>query len=210
MRARSDVALEVEGLVEVRIGSGVTVREAAPATSTVRVDSAAGPFELLRARRAVEGECAALAAARIRPVEIEQIAAALEEMRAQIAAGKAPVPADCQFHVRIANATGNSMLARLVDQLNNERFGPLYQRFDWHIFNQSTWNATLREHEAVLAALRARDPEAARRAMHRHLDGAYKRFSKGWGERRGSSTTPAEPRRASVRRGGTQARTTRP
>ena len=41
----------------------------------------------------------------------------------------------------------------------------------------------MNEHRAVLKSIAARDPEAARSAMQRHLDQAYKRFSKGWNAR---------------------------
>src|SRR5512140_3135570 len=53
------IALEVEGLVEVRIGSGIYVTglpRAAPPTESEQ--PAAGPFELLRARYVIESECA--------------------------------------------------------------------------------------------------------------------------------------------------------
>jgi DNA-binding GntR family transcriptional regulator len=36
------------------------------------------------------------------------------------------------------------------------------------------------EHRAVLKAIGARDAAGAKSAMQRHLNGAYKRFSKGW------------------------------
>src|SRR5213079_1911863 len=62
------IALEVEGLVEVRIGSGIYVRGTAPdgaPADGVRgpgptgepAEAAAGPFELLRARYVIEAEC---------------------------------------------------------------------------------------------------------------------------------------------------------
>src|SRR5437667_1767217 len=58
------IALEVEGLVEVRIGSGIYVQRGAATRSDEpsSVHAAAGPFELLRARHVIESECAALAA----------------------------------------------------------------------------------------------------------------------------------------------------
>jgi GntR family transcriptional regulator, transcriptional repressor for pyruvate dehydrogenase complex len=57
------IALEVEGRVEVRIGSGIYVRAPDPLTSArTPAEAAAGPFELLRARYVIESECAALAA----------------------------------------------------------------------------------------------------------------------------------------------------
>jgi DNA-binding GntR family transcriptional regulator len=36
------------------------------------------------------------------------------------------------------------------------------------------------EHRAVLKAIAAHDADGARSAMQRHLNQAYKRFSKGW------------------------------
>src|SRR5579862_7543941 len=59
------IALEVEGLVEVRVGSGIYIRTPFPGVNSQdspRVAQQSGPFEILRARRAIEGECAALAA----------------------------------------------------------------------------------------------------------------------------------------------------
>src|SRR2546427_8312532 len=59
------IALEVEGLVEVRIGSGIYVQRSAAARNgdeASAVHAEAGPFELLRARQVIESECAALAA----------------------------------------------------------------------------------------------------------------------------------------------------
>jgi DNA-binding FadR family transcriptional regulator len=55
------IALEVEGLVEVRIGSGIYVLGGGNGHDR-EVQAASGPFELLRARWIIEGECAARAA----------------------------------------------------------------------------------------------------------------------------------------------------
>src|SRR3954468_149124 len=48
------IALEVEGLVDVRIGSGIYVRAPDAAVATDAPEAAAGPFELLRARYVIE------------------------------------------------------------------------------------------------------------------------------------------------------------
>jgi len=62
------IALEVEGWVEVRTGSGVYVlpRNGASAHGAQVPASEWGPLELLRARRVIEGEIAALAASQAR------------------------------------------------------------------------------------------------------------------------------------------------
>ena len=59
------IALEVEGWVEVRTGSGVYVLERPEAVNGHAVQVPAsewGPLELIRARRVIEGEIASMAA----------------------------------------------------------------------------------------------------------------------------------------------------
>ncbi len=74
------IALEVEGLVEVRIGSGIYVLGAGTRNGGAdAVQATAGPFELLRARWVIEGECAALAAKSAKKVaDVAAIEEALE------------------------------------------------------------------------------------------------------------------------------------
>jgi DNA-binding FadR family transcriptional regulator len=173
------IALEVEGLVEVRIGSGIYVRGAsAPAGATA--DAAAGPFELLRARYVIEAECAALAAKSARAPQLRALEASLEEMERELDGDRRPLGSDREFHLRIAEATGNGALVEVIKLLWDERSGSLYQQLEQHYDSPGLWRTAIAEHRAVLAAIVARDPEAARSAMHRHLNQAYKRFSKGW------------------------------
>src|SRR5256886_16710896 len=68
------IALEVEGLVEVRIGSGIYVLgPRADGEAGTPVHAALGPFELLRARGIIESECAALAAKHAKRPQIAAI-----------------------------------------------------------------------------------------------------------------------------------------
>jgi DNA-binding GntR family transcriptional regulator len=61
-----------------------------------------------------------------------------------------------------------------------ERTGPLYKQLEHHYDAPELWQAALAEHRAVVKAIVSRDAKAARSAMQRHLNQAYKRFSKGW------------------------------
>jgi DNA-binding FadR family transcriptional regulator len=176
------IALEVEGLVEVRIGSGIYVlapngRAAAPAADA---EAPAGPFELLRARYVIEAECAALAAKSARRQHVEAMEAALADMEREHAEGRQPLAGDRLFHLRIAEATGNGALVHIVKTLWEERTGPLYKQLEHHYDSPGLWETAMGEHRAVLKAIAARDPAAAKAAMQRHLNMAYKRFSKGW------------------------------
>jgi GntR family transcriptional repressor for pyruvate dehydrogenase complex len=174
------IALEVEGRVEVRIGSGIYVRAPVDGATLDSPEAAAGPFELLRARYVIESECAALAAKSARRAQVQAIEAALEEMDREMEAGQQPLPGDRLFHLRIAEATGNGALVHVTKLLWDERSGPLYQQLEHHYDSPELWRAAMNEHRAVLKSIAARDPEAARAAMQRHLNQAYKRFSKGW------------------------------
>jgi DNA-binding FadR family transcriptional regulator len=178
------IALEVEGLVEVRIGSGIYVLgrngAAGARAADETVEAAAGPFELLRARYVIESECAALAAKSARKPQIAAIDEALLQMQREFEHEKQPLGGDRLFHLRVAEATGNGALVAVVKMLWEERTGPLYQRLEHHYDTPALWTAAMAEHRAVLKAIAEHDVPGARVAMQRHLNKAYKRFNKGW------------------------------
>src|ERR1044072_7092895 len=74
------IALELDELVEVRLGSGVYVKNRQPPNGREGARDI-GPFELLEARRAIEGESCALAALRIDEEQLDQLSALVAEMR---------------------------------------------------------------------------------------------------------------------------------
>ena len=176
------IALEVEGLVEVRIGSGIYVQ--APTEHRAESgasEAAAGPFELLRARYVIESECAALAAKSARRSQVQAIADVLDQMEKELEpASSNRSPAIGDFHMRIAEATGNGALVAVVKLLWDERTGPLYKQLEYHYDSPSLWGNAMAEHRAIYKAIAAKDAGAARAAMQRHLNQAYKRFSTGW------------------------------
>ena len=184
------IALEVEGWVEVRTGSGIYVRPAAQrGAAGARANGHAGasydaaewgPLELMRARELVEGEVAALAARHARKAQIAGMASALQRMTEQAAAGVVPREGDEDFHAAVAAACGNDVLLDTVTGYWQARRGPLFERLGDYFENAPSWRAALVEHAAVLEAIRDHDPQAAREAMHRHLQQAYKRYSASW------------------------------
>ena len=177
------IALEVEGWVEVRSGSGVYAlsRPARARTPAPDAQSAEwGPLELIRARRVVEGETAAVAARVARRRDLDAMHAAIEQMRASADTGEMPLDGDRAFHTAIVRAGGNGVLLETVQGYWDSRRGPVFARLGGHFESVPSWRAAIAEHQAVLDAIRARDPDAARAAMHTHMDRAHARFSASW------------------------------
>ena len=175
------IALEVGGFVEVRIGSGVYVLErgrAPPPAATLPEDS--GPFELIAARSLVESECAALAAKHATRAQVRAIEEALVHMAAEQARGTMPLDADREFHLRIAEASGNSALGLVVRTLWEQRTGPLFRRLEHHYDTPKLWTVAMREHRDIVQAIARHDAAGARSAMRRHMNQSAKRFSGSW------------------------------
>ena len=161
------IALEFQGLVEARQGSGVYVNAALRAPDDA-AEVEVGALELTEARRLFEGEACALSAATVTADHL----ALLDQTIADMA--RAPSADEMErleqgFHLAIARATGNAAIEAGVEDL-------------WTLRQQSPHcAATLRrarisgggdfiaEHRAIIAALRAHDPKAARQAIHAHL-----------------------------------------
>lgn len=175
------IALEVEGLVEVRMGSGIYVREqpAAPAARSAPV-TAEPPLETIRARELIECELAARAALGMKPPQVRGLREAIALMRQEAAQGQLPTQGDRLFHVRIVEAAGNAVLTRIVTELYDERHNPLFVQLGSHFENFASWQLAIAEHQAVVDAIAAHDVDAARAAMSRHLTQSHDRFTASW------------------------------
>ena len=172
------IALEMAGLVEVRVGAGTFVTDKAKNGETTRLFEGVGssPLELIAARRAIEPEVAALAARLATPAEIAAIAETVS-----LIANAHDTPshraADHQFHVRIGVASHNSILATIVDECWAEMYSPMFERMGavtgliMTRCSPQQRDTTVAEHEAVHRAIAAHDPDAARAAMDAHLAG---------------------------------------
>jgi GntR family transcriptional regulator, transcriptional repressor for pyruvate dehydrogenase complex len=172
------IALEVEGLVEVRMGSGiyVTALEAAPAVRGA-LGAVLGPFDIIRARALIEAELAALAARACTPALLKKLRAGVKAMEEDIARGVMPIRGDREFHLALAEASANAALLRVVTGLFDERNNPLFEQLGRHFENARSWRCAVAEHRAVLRAVAAGEVAAARRAMQTHLQNSHDRFA---------------------------------
>lgn len=162
------IALEALQRVEVKTGSGVYVL--APPTRVNGFDPAVSAFELTEARALIEGEAAALAATMISDEELLELEAALKEMADESADGNLVSElADQKFHQIISAATRNAMLASVIDDLWYVRDNSPKVHAAYQAICEIEPQCRVTEHRDILEALKKRNPNAARDAMHAHF-----------------------------------------
>jgi len=208
------IALELAGRVEVRVGTGIFVTQ--PGSQRMRDagaapvdDGGAGPFDLLAARAMIEGEIAALAARNARKADIAALRETIVRMREHGDDFAERDAADRAFHLLIAASTRNGALPSAVADLWDQRRGELWTRMEGHFHTPALRARTLTDHEAIVAAIEARDADAARGAMHRHLRRVAREFQRRWDETGGSKNGATASRTRRPGGKSTQQRATR-
>ncbi|MCF3946608.1 FadR/GntR family transcriptional regulator [Acidiphilium iwatense] len=187
------IALEVLGLVDVRVGDGVLVRAIPPAEAqgdslmrrvmrltrpgpdpelpvALDLDVEIPPFALLQARRLVEPEAAALAARRATSADIAAIEAAFAQNVADNRARSTTHPGDRMFHIRIAQASGNAAFEQFMIVLLGHAYGGMFRRLQSLYTTAEMIANSESQHAAILDSIRAGSEAGARDAMIVHLD----------------------------------------
>jgi len=177
------IALEIAGRVDVRVGTGIFVTDPgashrSDAGAGTERDDGPGPFELLAARAMIEGEFAAVAARTATRKNVAALRETIATMRAHDDDFQRRDAADRAFHVLIAEATGNDALPPITGMLWDQRRGDLWTRIERHFHTPALRVRTLADHEAIVAAIAAHDANAARAAMHRHLNRVAREFQR--------------------------------
>ena len=160
------IALEVDGLVEVRTNSGVYVTALLPQGGAPSATDV-GPFELLEARRIFEGEICGLAAQMIGDEQIARLRALVADMESDdLLRAEA---ADREFHMEIARATQNSAMELTVSMLWDARErSPQYALLTEKV-RAAGIAPRVSEHRRIVEALAGGKADAARKAMRDHL-----------------------------------------
>jgi GntR family transcriptional regulator, transcriptional repressor for pyruvate dehydrogenase complex len=166
-------ALELVGVVAARQGDGTYLTSLTPAllldVMSIVMDFTQDEsiLQLLEVRRVLEPAATALAAARASEEALDEVRAAMDAM-GRARDPESLVEADAAFHSAIAHAAGNPALASLLDNLS----GPTIRARVWHaIEERRAGDEAKAEHERILAALEARDPDLARAASAVHVAG---------------------------------------
>jgi GntR family transcriptional regulator, transcriptional repressor for pyruvate dehydrogenase complex len=163
--------LETIGLLESRHGQGTFPHEldvnrlVAPLASILTYRSDLRD-ELLDVRRMFEPAVARAAASRITAEDLADLERILDTQRRKIKAGASTLVEDTAFHAVLARATQNRVLVRIMETLNDL----LVESRKMTLRQKRHPQRSVQGHEAVVAALRRRDPDAAAAAMHTHID----------------------------------------
>ncbi|MBR1131064.1 FadR/GntR family transcriptional regulator [Bradyrhizobium iriomotense] len=191
------IALEVEGRVRIRVGSGIYVIEPAAIAAPAAASVIEGPFELLRAREFLESAIAEQAARVATKDDLARIDASLVAMENVEHPGEASMVHDRAFHVAIAGSLGNAVLVRVVGELFDQRLNPYFAKLAHYFESPGTWRTALDEHRAVRDAIAAHDPDTASKAMRDHLVRSQERFAQNFGAE--SAAGPVSERSRTVR-----------
>jgi DNA-binding FadR family transcriptional regulator len=182
------IALEVQGRVRIRVGSGIYVTKPSSPSANSMADE--GPFELLRAREFIEGAAAEEAARHATDAHIATLDDILSRMDGTAHPGHKSIALDREFHAAIASMLDNAVLVRVVGELFDQRMNPFFERLSAYFEDDSTWKAAFEEHRLVRDAIAARNPAAAKAAMQEHLRRSQARFSISFRKKPGTAKVP--------------------
>jgi GntR family transcriptional repressor for pyruvate dehydrogenase complex len=165
-------ALETLGVVEVRQGSGVYVTRSHDVLLLAAPDYAGRVtkkllVDLLEARMVIEPHSAMLAAKHGTDESFREMRRLLDLAGASLGDDVALNAVNMAFHREIALASGNSVLAQLIDVLR--RLFGAEQRLILGIF--ASRERDHRQHLEILGALERRDPKRCAALMRAHLEG---------------------------------------
>jgi len=190
--------LKSHHLLQSRQGSSVYVAPT-PAHQALAFDpsvleSVQSVVHVVELRRVLEGEMAALAAERATRAQVAALRRALKAIDRSAAAGHDGVAEDLEFHKLIGEATGNPQFSKLLGFLEQYlREGMRITRGN-EARRQDFMDAVRREHAAIVDAIAAHDPVAARRCATAHLAHGEQRLVEG-------GVIAGAQRRAAQRRG---------
>ena len=161
-----------KGLLEIRSGSGTYVVRPSAEFLRDSLDffihfNRSALFDLVEARRCLEGEIAALAAERATPTDLESFSAHLEILEGAVNDPEAYVEADIDFHEALARTAKNEILQLLLGSIR----GALRENIRVLITHHPTaLEEAMTYHRRIVQAVHQHEPQAARLAMREHLD----------------------------------------
>lgn len=182
--------LSIVGVLNARVGDGTSV--AADGETFLRrivewrlITERHDVENLMEVRIALEAVSAANAAARATESDVKKLQDLVARMKSAKDASKFAV-LDVEFHVALAKASGNALVFDLVSMIRNHLVRVLPKVLQL----PNALPLSTREHVVIVNAVARRDADAARAAMHAHLEAVIRRYAladQGAGSSNGSS-----------------------
>jgi GntR family transcriptional regulator, transcriptional repressor for pyruvate dehydrogenase complex len=170
--------LEKLGILEIRQGTGMVVRSLSlekvfehllPVQTIIELPDK-DVRNIMHVRRVLEAESARLAAQNATEEELEHLSKLLDGMAASLEKPRDYLDLDLEFHVVLAEAAGNPVLAQLTGLIRD-----IYTRYFEIVLEDPEMNRTsLQFHRQLYIALRERDSDAAHKHIIAHLIQAEK------------------------------------
>jgi GntR family transcriptional regulator, transcriptional repressor for pyruvate dehydrogenase complex len=167
----------IVGVLNARVGEGTSVAaDGAKFLGKIvewRVMTEQHDIEnLMEVRIALEGVTAASAALRNSEKDLLRIDALMEKMESAAKDEKSFAPLDLEFHITLAETSQNFLIVDLISMIR----GQLEKALSRVLLVPNARPMSIKEHAAIVKAIKRRDPEAAREAMQAHLDAALRRY----------------------------------
>ena len=176
--------LQASFLVETRHGIGTFVlpQDATPSfrISAHQLGTLREVIALLEFRISIETEAAALSSQRRTAENLEELKNAMAAFAHAIEEGLDAVQADFLFHQEIARSTQNNHFQELMHSLGTGAIPRARLETPLPVTPErlTYLRRVHEEHESILNAISAQDPEAARAAMRTHLSNSRDRLKK--------------------------------
>jgi GntR family transcriptional repressor for pyruvate dehydrogenase complex len=172
--------LEVLGIVETRIGSGIVVRDLPPmerdraSTAFAELEFAhdESPYEIVAVRDILETGAIRLAVERATEKDLEDIRVALEAMiSAAQSSGQYDIQVDFNFHLAVVRASHNTLLIRIMESLGELVNQRLYCAMI-DLLRRDPVRAAIQteDHRLIYEAVKTRDVDKAVASIRRHSD----------------------------------------
>ncbi len=173
-------ALKAMGLIEIKQGSGTFVKSVPPnrldfPLSTAMLSNKLDIARLLEVRKIIEVGAAASAAINRTEQDIQAMVQILDDMKQAHGDGELGEKVDYQFHVAIATASQNPLLATILDQISGLMIDTMKEtRRIWLYSKKTTSEQLYEEHMNIFLAIQQQNEESAKQAMTFHLSNVEK------------------------------------
>ena len=186
--------LSAMGVLKSRHGAGTFVSSGPPAldSSSLSVLGALHgflPWQMFEARLVIEASVASLAAERATDEHIAELAEEVAEMYAALADPHEYLIHDVRFHRTIARASGNPILAALMETVTAN----LYDNRRLTVENSQDLKQSAEMHREIYRAIRSHNPPQAKRSMEEHLNLARMAQAAEPNTPQTATHTPADP-----------------